>query len=735
MVVKKIAVLNEGLAAVDARFGLTKYLSAYEKYRERGKACTTNEHERFKQDMEKASIVETKRSWTDDTELQTKEGRLTEILQIEPASITLHPNKKVDVTVRYKPVHRAPKFTRKVGIQMSSIILPLFMVHASCVGMEFRLNGSLFSFGTIVAGCTRQSKMILMNTGDIGARFKWNTTKLPADFTISPVSGYCSPGMDVNFVIKFQPCRQCSLIEGVATVEIEKYESLKIKVTGGCCKLPEPIETIAFVSVVRQQQTRAVNINNNTKLPWKLFSEVTGDYFSVEESFHVPAKDVGYCMVTYTPTMMNTEDTQHTGTLLIKFPDERTPLMYSLRGSSLPPEAVTKIHRQFPAKTKYIELLPVHNWLDKQQRFYCKIEPLLTNPIQIQRIPIFNFSGNERIDVPPNKYRDYRATFHSFEEYNFHFKVTFTNEDNEYQFYEIEYNVTEPDVLESIKLSTSVRTRVCHNLTLENPLDHSSIVYTAECLDPYVTIEGAPKVVQPCADAHVTVQYHPLLQTEETVVKLDIYCQELGHFPYELKLKAVAASPEKVTRVNAILGTTCTFPLPVMNGTTHKAVFTIEVDNDCFASPKHIEVAESSTGTIEVTYEPYCTENVAATLTASSTLAGIFVFPLIGGSSLPKPSGPYIVTQKSPVSIRFKNVFKETKTFEFFVDAPAIFALDKQSASLDYKKYIDVNVRLLGEEENSTEEQYPVTGKLVIYCTGHGLSNINWVYYLRGIFE
>ncbi|XP_076659704.1 hydrocephalus-inducing protein homolog [Halictus rubicundus] len=733
--VRRIGVLNEGLAAVDARFDLTKHLSAYEQYRDREKACTTNEQDGYKTEMEKASIVETKRSWTDDTELQTKDGRIMEFLQIQPSSITLHPNKKVDVTVRYKPAYRVERFTRKVGIQMSSTIFPLFMVHASCVGMEFRLNGTLFSFGTIVEGCARQSKVVLMNTGDIGARFKWNTSKLPADFTITPLSGYCSPGMDVNFVIKFQPSRQSSLIEGVATVEIEKYDSFKIKVTGGCCKLPEPIETIVFASVVRQRQMRAVNVANNTNLPWKLLPEVTGDYFSVEESFHVPARELGYCMVTYTPAVMNTEDTQHTGTLLIKLPDEGTPLIYALRGSSLPPEALTRIHRQFPAKTKYTELLPVHNWLDKQQRFHCKIEPVLTAPIQANRIPVFNFSGNERIDVPANKHRDYRAVFYSFEEYNFHFKVTFINEDNEYQFYEIEYNVTEPDVLESIKLSTSARSLVCHNLTLENPLDQNSITYTAECLDPFVTILGAPKVVSPLSSEHVTVQYHPMLQTEETVVKLDIYCQELGHFPYELRLKAAAALPEKVTRVNAILGTTCTFPLPVTNGTTHKAVFTIQVDNGCFASRKQIEVAESSNGTIEVTYEPYCTENVAATLTASSQVAGIFVFPLIGASSLPKPSGPYIVTQKSPVSIRFKNVFKETKTFEFFVDAPAVFALDKQSATLDFKKYTDVNVRLLGEDQKSTEEQYPVTGKLVIYCTEHGLSDINWVYYLRGIFE
>lgn len=95
------------------------------------------------------------------------------------------------------------------------------------------------------------------------------------------------------------------------TVEIEKYKSLCVKVNGGCCKLPEPIRTIYFVSVVRGQETQEVVISNNTNHPWKLKVEVSGDYFTVEEILHVPAKGSAFCIVTYAPIVMNTEDTQH----------------------------------------------------------------------------------------------------------------------------------------------------------------------------------------------------------------------------------------------------------------------------------------------------------------------------------------------------------------------------------------------------------------------------------------
>lgn len=41
--------------------------------------------------------------------------------------------------------------------------------------------------------------------GDIGARFKWDAEKFLPDFSISPVSGYISPGMDVTFEVLFHP--------------------------------------------------------------------------------------------------------------------------------------------------------------------------------------------------------------------------------------------------------------------------------------------------------------------------------------------------------------------------------------------------------------------------------------------------------------------------------------------------------------------------------------------------
>lgn len=76
-------------------------------------------------------------------------------------------------------------------------------------------------------------------------------------------------------------------------------------------------------------------------------------------------------------------------------------------------------------------------------------------------------------------------------------QITFINEEGEYQFYELQYNVTKPEEIESIKLITAVRSPICHALRLDNPLKEQHIIYTAKCQHPCITIYDVPKRVAP----------------------------------------------------------------------------------------------------------------------------------------------------------------------------------------------------------------------------------------------
>lgn len=145
--------------------------------------------------MARASIMETKRSWTNDERLETGEPKLSDVLKIEPSSkVVLKPNNRINVVVTFKPTSRMRPFSAKVALQTSSTILPMFLVRGSCVGAEFHLNRTHIPFGTIVQGCVEESKVILMNTGDLGSRF---VNCLPFTRSLKPYDSSLLTKLDV----------------------------------------------------------------------------------------------------------------------------------------------------------------------------------------------------------------------------------------------------------------------------------------------------------------------------------------------------------------------------------------------------------------------------------------------------------------------------------------------------------------------------------------------------------
>jgi len=169
---KKVPVINDGRAALELKFDLMKNLPGYDQFRERIQICPKNvDQENSKIDHTRASISETKRSHTLDVTLQTVEPDLSQVLEIEPAeSIVLQPGKIANVVVKYKSMRRMRPFVAKVAFQTNSTIQPLFILRGSCIGAEFRLNRTCVPFGIVVQGCLSEAKIVLLNTGDIGAR-------------------------------------------------------------------------------------------------------------------------------------------------------------------------------------------------------------------------------------------------------------------------------------------------------------------------------------------------------------------------------------------------------------------------------------------------------------------------------------------------------------------------------------------------------------------------------------
>lgn len=93
----------------------------------------------------------------------------------------------------------------QVMLECAGMSQPIFVVTGSCQGIEISLDSDSVPFGAVVLGSRSTRKLIMHNTGDIGAAFSWNIEKFQPDFSISPVKGYISPGMEVSFEILFHP--------------------------------------------------------------------------------------------------------------------------------------------------------------------------------------------------------------------------------------------------------------------------------------------------------------------------------------------------------------------------------------------------------------------------------------------------------------------------------------------------------------------------------------------------
>ena len=90
-------------------------------------------------------------------------------------------------------------------LECAGLFQPLFVVSGSCQGIEISLDSEALPFGAVVQKSSSSRKLMMLNTGDIGARFKWDHRRFEPDFTIQPTEGYISPGMEVPFEVTFHP--------------------------------------------------------------------------------------------------------------------------------------------------------------------------------------------------------------------------------------------------------------------------------------------------------------------------------------------------------------------------------------------------------------------------------------------------------------------------------------------------------------------------------------------------
>jgi hydrocephalus-inducing protein len=421
------------------------------------------------------------------------------ILQIQPTqSISLKQNQICDVQFKFAPKSRIPKFVEELNIEYSGISVPLCSLQGACHGYNIWLEASTFPFGAIAQKCSTTKRLVMHNDGDIGASFKWDIEKMKPEFSIFPIIGYISPGMEVNFDITFNPTELSPDIrkENVKCF-IEGVEPLSLTLSGSCVQIIPQKEVNHFETNVRQKDTKQITITNRTNAVWELKPIIEGEYFAGLESFIVDPQTSSSYEIVYHPMTTATSDKKHTGSVFFSLPDG-TGLLYNLTGNANPPKPMGKIQKEIPCKTQYTEVLALENWLKKPQRFKVSFE--ITKPDKPD--PSTTIKGHDYIDVPGNGKKDYKLNFYAHKEGVTLFKVVFKNESsNEYCFYDLGFKAVKGGSVGTIDLVTQVRVPISYSLKLENPLANT-VTFNASCsnvtevlIPPSLSITGKGQVI------------------------------------------------------------------------------------------------------------------------------------------------------------------------------------------------------------------------------------------------
>ncbi|XP_049928998.1 hydrocephalus-inducing protein homolog isoform X2 [Epinephelus moara] len=655
--------------------------------------------------------------------------------QLDPRDLSFSPAGELNlkasggscvVEIQFSPRQHMPPFSAELQAELLGLLHPLLTIQGCCQVVEIQLNQDHLAFGAVVQRCQASKRIVMVNTGDIGARFQWKTENFPSELSITPAKGYICPGMEVPFEVTFAP------VELIADIRYENLSccvegsssTITLTVTGSCIVASTSKEVVNFVCPVRGSHTQTLPVSNPTNQHCSIKPVIEGEQWSAAPSVILePLQNKTY-KVTYRPLSMTADGKKHLGSVFFSFPDG-TGMLYSLQGTAEPPKAEDTIVHKLPAKSHHTEVLPVYNWLSKQQRFRVLIEILKPDKPDAT----VSLKGLEYIDVPALAKRDYKMSFFTYKEGQFNTKVTFHNEvSGEYLFYLVNFEATPPGVLSTIELVTAVRQMASATIEVENPLTTATCLSTeCKCSDISApsqhTVPGQSK-------GSLRFEYLPL-RTGETTARLTLCSSDLGHFHYDLLLRALPPPPAKTVHFSTSLGSSHSVHVKFINYSRCKT----ECKTDCpdFMVDKSVGVSPGfqvgSEASVEVCFEPHQLGEVRGQLSLSSGTADEYIFPLHGICRPPKAQGPFSIMAGHNMPIPFKNVFLQTTSFSFQVDNPCFTV--KGVDTILSKKTKNILVSFEAPPGGSSG---PWFGKLTITSQrseGHS-KPCSWIHYLKG---
>jgi adenylate kinase family enzyme len=665
--------------------------------------------------------------------------------------VILAPKGTCNIDVAFKPESRQNTFTHEISADVEGGKRKLLAtVTGACQGIEVKLSTTTLAFGPVVQHTQVVRKLNIENTGDIGVKFKWNPKHFEPEFTIHPSQGFVPANGEVILDITYIPTvvQQNAQYDNLEC-KIDGSKSLFLNLTGLCVSKPPEREKVTFNVNVRQTQVKKISVPNQTKGDWRLKSVFDNRSWRGPEYLDVPAGATREYEITYSPKKMIKNEE---GSLFFPLPDGKA-FLYSLVGTADDPLPAGDIKRDLAAKEQHVEHLWLENWLEEAQRFRVitddfKVEP----PNQLTAVPNY-------IDVPSMSKREYKLMFLPFKEGSYEGKVTFLNESTkEFVFYNIKYTVKPSKLVKVLQFESRIRQRVSQTISIDNPLNRETKlnIKCANLKHLFITPPlDQPLVIPANRTGKVEVVYLPL--TVETDEERDLVIQndELGQFPYKLKLTGTPTGPEKNVHFKVSLGNSQTQTIRFINYWSQSPIeYAIKLQSNNFSlveqqGSKGVIKVQPATGpdgteeSMDIAYEPSVLGDCKDKLVLSSKQGGEYVFLLFGHCTAPAPQGPIEILSNGTAVIQFKNVLNNKADFKFTVDTPSAFSIKPDSISLASKQKQQVTISFKGVPPQNTSTMHKdvlaspkrgdggasVHAKLTVTCKDNPTT---WVYYLLG---
>eukprot|EP00066_Takifugu_rubripes_P027985 XP_011617251.1 PREDICTED: hydrocephalus-inducing protein homolog [Takifugu rubripes] len=623
--------------------------------------------------------------------------------------------------ILFSPHQRLAAFTAELLAECAGVFYPLLTLQGSCPGMEVQLDQNHLAFGAVVQHCQASKKIIMTNTGDVGTR---STTAL----TITPAKGFIRPGTEVLMDVTFAPVKLSEDIRCEVSCAVGSSCVLKLTVTGSCVMVSTNKEVVQFACPVRGSHTQMLQVTNPTYQQCRIEPVLKGGQWSIAPFLDFEPLQSKAVELSYQPMAMTVGRRENSGSVFFSFPDG-SGTMFTLKGTAEPPKVEDTITCQQPAKTQQTVVLSVHNWLSKKQQFRVLMEILKPD----RPDATVSIGGLPFIDVPALATKDYRMSFFAYREGQFLTKVTFQNATSgEYLFYLVSFENLAAGPLSTLELVATVREKVSASVTVENPLSKATCL-TTECKCPEIstpsqhTVPGESK-------GSVSFEYRPL-HARPSTVRLTLHSPELGHFHYDLSLRALPAPPEKILHFSAALGRSHMEAVKFLNYSHVKAEYSCWTDSPDFSPVAKLVSAppgyrQPSEAVVSVCFEPHQLGEVRGLLTLSSENGGSYTFVLRGTCIPPQAQGPFNIKPGRSFNIPFKNVFLQSTTFSFQVNNPC-FVVKGFVPTMEPKKTQNVIVYF---EVPAGTTPGACCGTLTVSCQATDSHSIPflWDYYLQG---